>query len=322
MIADPTSTEEKSSDIGPEITVIIISYKTRDLTVRAVETLIANSPGVAMRIVLFDNASGDGSAEAVAAQFPQVEVVAHPDNIGFARANNEVAATATTEWLLLLNPDTETHRDAIANLLRFGKQHRGAGIVGGRTVYPDGSLNPASCWQRMTPWTLLTSALGLSRAFPRSRLFNPEAIGGWKRDTVREVDIVVGCFLLIRTALWRELGGFDPRYFMYGEDADLCLRARALGYRPMITPDAEIMHLVGASTANRAGKAVAVLRAKVTLIRDHWPAWQVPIGIGLMWLTAAMRRLGSFFATRPEERRRLRRLWDERRQWLGGFDAK
>jgi GT2 family glycosyltransferase len=90
----------------------------------------------------------------------------------------------------------------------------------------------------------------------------------------------------------------------------------------MITPDAEIMHLVGASTPDRADKAVAVLRAKTTLIRDHWPSWQVPMGIGLMWLMAAMRGLGSLIARRPEQRARLRRVWDERGDWLPGFGPK
>ena len=91
----------------------------------------------------------------------------------------------------------------------------------------------------------------MSRLFKQSVFFNPEAIGGWKRDTVRQVDVVQGSFFMIPTALWRRLGGFDRRYFMYGEEADLCLRAATLGYRPMITPDAQIMHLGGASEPER-----------------------------------------------------------------------
>lgn len=87
--------------------MIIVSYNTRELTLKAVETLIENSAGVAMRIVVFDNASADGSAEAVAQRFPEVEVIASPENLGFAAANNRVGATATTLWLCLLNPDTE-----------------------------------------------------------------------------------------------------------------------------------------------------------------------------------------------------------------------
>lgn len=220
---------------APEVTVIIVSYNTRDLTLRAVETLLENSPGLAMKVVVFDNPSHDGSAEAVATASPEVEVIANAENIGFARANNLVAESAETPWLCLLNPDTETHPNAISNLLTFAKAHPQAGIVGGRTVFPDGSLHPASCWRRIGIWSLLTQITGLSRMFPRSDLFNYEAIGGWRRDSVREVDIVVGCFLAIPTELWRKLGGFNERYFMYGEDADLS--SRAMGYRPMIAAD-------------------------------------------------------------------------------------
>lgn len=299
--------------------MIIVSYNTRELTLKAVETLLAHSPGVAMKVVVFDNASADGSAEAVAAAFPAVEVIASPENLGFARANNLVAESATTPWICLLNPDTETYPGAMANLLAFAKAHPKAGIVGGRTVFPDGSLNPASAWRRITPWSLVTQITGLARLFPDSGLFNYEAMGGWRRDSVREVDIVVGCLLMISKELWDRLGGFDTRYFMYGEDADLCLRARKLGYRPMITPDTQVMHLVGASTAKRADKVVAVMRAKATLVRDHWPAFLAPLGIALLWLWGLVRGIGARFASSAEQRQRLAEIWRRRREWLAGY---
>lgn len=303
----------------PELTVIIVSYNTRELTLAAVRTLLENSPGLAMRVVVFDNASQDGSADAVAAAFPQVTVIANPDNIGFAAANNRIAAAATTPYVCLLNPDTETHPGAISALLAFAKANPAAGIVGGRTVFRDGSLNPASCWRKITPWSLFTSTVGLARLFPNSDLFNREAFGGWKRDSAREVDIVVGCLMLVPTPLWRELGGFDERFFMYGEDADLCLRARALGYRPMITPDATIMHLVGASTKRHADKVCAVMQAKSTLVRRHWPSWLVPIGIAQLWLWGMFRGIASVVHPNPEQRARLRQILRERKRWLAGF---
>lgn len=302
-----------------ELTVIIVSYNTRELTLKAVETLLGNSPGVAMRVVVFDNASSDGSAVAVAERFPGVEVIAHGENLGFAAANNRVAKTISTPWICLLNPDTETFPGAIANLLAFAKSHPQAGIVGGRTVFPDGSLNPVSCLGDVTPWSLVTAITGLSRMFPASPLFNPEGIGGWKRDNVREVDIVVGCFLMISFELWRKLGGFDVRYFMYGEDVDLSMRARKLGYRPMITPQATIMHLVGASTPKRADKLCTVLRAKATVIREHWHPVLAPIGVGLLWLWGLTRRIGAQFSNDPEKRARFRQVWASRRLWLAGF---
>lgn len=309
--------------VSPELTVIMISYNTRDLTVKALETLFDTASDVPMQVVVLDNDSTDGSADAIAARFPQVSLIRNAVNIGFARANNQVAEDVTTEWMLLLNPDTETHAGAIANLLAFGKAHPEAGVTGGRTVFPDGSLNIASCWRKISPWSLFCSTFGLTALFPNSELFNPEAMGGWKRDSIRHVDIVVGCFFLISTELWRELKGFDARYFMYGEEADLCLRAARLGYRPMITPDAQIMHLVGASAARRIDKAASVMKAKATLIRDHWPKALVGFGIWQLWLWVALRRaasetLGAVLG-KMDARDRWRAMWAQRRDWLAGY---
>lgn len=307
----------------PELTVIMVSYNTRDITLRAIETLFENAGDVSFRLVVWDNASHDGSAEAIAERFPDIELIAHDENIGFAEANNRVAEKADTEYLLLLNPDTETHPKAVENLLRFAKEHPEAGIVGGRTVFPDGSLNIASCWGRMTPWSLLCSATGMSRAFASNAFFNPEGLGGWQRDSVRHVDIVVGCFFLLRTDLWHRLGGFNLRYFMYGEEADMCLRARKLGYRPMVTPDAQIMHLVGAASAVREDKIVRVARAKATLVRDHWSPATRPLGIGLLWLWGASRRTGSGLKAKltgkSDASARWAGVWKRRREWLGGY---
>ena len=110
----------------------------------------------------------------------------------------------------------------------------------------------------MSLWNLFCRAVGLTGLFPQSRLFNAEAYGGWKRDTEREVDIVTGCFFLIEHRFWDTLGGFDPLFFMYGEEADLCLRARPLGARPRITPDARIVHYGGASERVRAEQIIRV----------------------------------------------------------------
>ncbi|WP_425102229.1 glycosyltransferase family 2 protein [Tropicibacter sp. S64] len=308
-----------------ELTVIIVSYNTRALTLTCLETLFANTHEARAHVVVLDNASNDGSAEAIGEAFPQVELIASPENHGFAKANNIVAEQAQTEWLLLLNPDTEVHPGAIDNLLRFARANPQAGITGGRTVFPGGALNIASCWMRLTPWSAFCMATGLTAAFRGSAVFNPEAMGSWQRDSVREVDIVVGCFLMIPKTLWDALGGFDLKYFMYGEEADLCLRARAMGYKPAITPEAEIMHLVGAASGKVARKMQMVAKARTTLIRDHWPRWQVPFGLALYWLWAALRRVASglmALSGKPKHREaaeKWREIWAARRDWLAGY---
>ncbi|MCU0826588.1 MAG: glycosyltransferase family 2 protein [Tabrizicola sp.] len=309
----------------PQLTVIIVSYNTRDLTLAALRTLFSTTLVTQFKVVVFDNASNDGSADAVAQDFPQVELVRSVENLGFARANNMVAACATTEFLLLLNPDTECHPGAVDNLVEFAQAQPQAGIWGGRTVFSDGSLNLASCWQRITLWSAFCMSVGLTAAFPRSSIFNTEAMGGWGRDTVRRVDIVSGCFFLVRREIWARLGGFDLRYFMYGEEADLCLRAHRMGFQPMVTPEAEIVHLEGASSSNLARKRQMVAKARMTLIRDHWPAWQVPFGVGLMWLWGAVRFAASRpFAWASSEEKRARAaywadVWRHRRDWLAGY---
>jgi GT2 family glycosyltransferase len=306
----------------PDLTIMLVSYNTRDLTLKCLETVYAETQDATFRVVVFDNASHDGSADAIAERFPQVDLVRSRENIGFARANNAVAAEADTEFLLLLNTDTEVRDRAIDRLLAFARANPRHGIYGGRTIFPDGALNIASCWNRITPWSAFCHATGLTALFRRTAAFDPEAIGAWRRDTVREVDVVVGCFLMIPTALWRRLGGFDARFWMYGEEADLCLRAARLGYRPAITPDATIMHLVGASMASPAGKTVQVAKARSTLIRRHWAPALRPLGIGLLWFWAATRRAAStvlpgarFAATREK----WATVWAARRDWLAGY---
>lgn len=308
----------------PVLTVIVVSYNTAQLTLAALRTLYETTLETDFHCVVFDNASTDGSAKVIAEAFPQVELIASEENLGFAKANNVVAAQARTDWILLLNPDTEVHAGAVDALMGFAHAHPQAGIYGGRTVFPDGTLNIASCWNRITPWSAFCTAVGLRTAFPTSTLFNPEALGGWQRDSVRQVDIVVGCFLLIRRALWDELNGFDLKYFMYGEEADLCLRAARLGYQPMITPDAQIMHIVGASSTKLARKVVMVAKARATLIRDHWPRGLVPLGLFLMWLWAALR----YGASRPlgwlgkrDSAGRWAEVWAARRDWLAGYKS-
>lgn len=314
-----------TAEAGVELSIIVVSYNTRQLTLECLESVRRTVHRVRYEVIVVDNASIDGSADAIASHFAEMRLIRLARNIGFAAANNLAAREAQGDLLLLLNPDTEAYQGAIDNLVTFTRAHPEAGICGGRTVFPDGRLNPASCWNRMTVRSALFRALGLTALFPGSEFFNSEAMGGWRRDTIREVDIVVGCFLMLSRSLWERLEGFDPKYFMYGEEADLCLRARRLGYRPMITPDATIMHVVGASTTRKAEKVALLAKAKATLVRHHWPAAQVPVGLALMWLWCATRVLASVamsVTSSETSRSRLEHwafVWRRRRDWLAGY---
>lgn len=312
----------------PEVSILIVSYNTRELTLAAIASARAET-SVPHEIIVVDNASSDGSAEAIAAAHGAgVQLIALDDNIGFGRANNLAASRARGRRLLLLNPDTVVLDRAIDRLVAFAETCPDAGIWGGRTLFADGSLNPSSAWGRMTLWNLFCRASGLTGLFARAAVFNGEALAGWNRDTVRRVDIVSGCFLLVEALLWRRLGGFDRAFFMYGEEADLCLRARALGARPVVTPEAVIVHLGGASEATRAGKMVKLLAAKTSLIDRHMAPAARPLARLLLRLWPLSRWLARGAAAKLTGSTRQaaaaaawREVWRRRHEWRHGYAA-
>ena len=321
----------QGTDAAPGLSVLVVSYNTREMTLACLTSLLSGT-GAPLEAVVVDNASSDGSAEAIRAAFahePRLTLIAEAENHGFARANNLAAARARGRRLLLLNPDTVVLDGAVDRLLDFARARPEAGIWGGRTLFADGALNPSSCWARPTLWSALCRTAGLTGALRGSERFNPEAYGGWRRDSEREVDIVSGCFLLIDRPLWDRLGGFDPAFVMYGEEADLCLRARAFGARPRISPDAVIVHHGGASETARADRVARILRGKAGVIRRHVPGLRGRAALWLnrvwpltRWAAAALRGAlpGRGATARGAENAAVwREVWRRREEWAGGW---
>lgn len=309
-----------------DVSILVVSFNTRELTLASLRSALAETTAIDSEIIVVDNASSDGSAAAIASDFPGVRLIASGENIGFAAANNLAARHARGRYLLLLNPDTIVLDRAIEKLVAFAARRPEARIWGGRTLFPDGRLNPASCWQRMTPWNLLCRATGLTAMFRNTELFNGEAYGGFARDRERAVDIVSGCFLLIERELWEALGGFDPAFFMYGEEADLCLRAATKGARPAITPEATIIHYGGASETARTGKMVRLLTAKTDLINRHFPWWAQGLGKVLLGAWPLSRLVALRFAAMLTGSARFGdaaltwgEIWNRREDWRYGY---
>ncbi len=311
----------------PDLSIIIISYNTRDMTLACIASVKAETR-LPHEIIVVDNASTDGSAEAIAAHFPQVTLLAETVNHGFGPAHRLALTRARAPWILLLNPDTLILDGAIDALMDFAARRPEAAILGGRTLYGDRSLNPSSCYARSTLWSVFCRLVGLNGLFRGSALFNSEFYGNWPRDSERQVDIVTGCLLLIRRETWDALGGFDDAFVMYGEEVDLCLRARAAGLQLWITPEATIIHYGGASQPVRADKLVRLMRAKMELIARHFPARQKGLGLALfrLWPYSRMLafRVGALLFRRPhlsEKARIWGEVWHRRREWQDGFAA-
>jgi GT2 family glycosyltransferase len=308
----------------PEVSVLLVGYRTREELGRCLPSLFDNSPDVDMEVVLVDNASDDGTDELVQSTYPQIKLISLERNIGFARAVNLAAEAASGEYLLLLNPDTEVLPGAVAALISFARANPQAGLVGGRTLTAERRTEPSCAWGRPTLWSTFCFAAGLSTAFRGHRLFDPESLPGWDRDTVREVGAVTGCLLLCSDRTWRELGGFDPRYFMYGEDIDLAMRAAEAGYRPAITPAAEVIHTIGASSSVPTTRRVMIMRGKVSILEQHWPPRRARLGVALLAGGVGLRAGLGLVRKRlrggvTSEQESWIGAWKHRSEWLGGY---
>ncbi|MBF0672928.1 MAG: glycosyltransferase family 2 protein [Salinibacterium sp.] len=299
------------------LAVIVVSYNTRERTLACLDSIVRARHDTPVRMIVVDNASRDGSADAVAARFPQATLVRAGENLGFARAVNLGAAHAAEEHLVLLNPDTLVGERSLATLREFALEHPEHGLYGGRTLSDAGVLDPSSCWGAPTLWSLLCFATGLSTVFPRSRLFDPESLGSWQRDTVREVPIVTGCLLLMRRRDFEQLGGLDERFFLYGEDAEFSLRAAKHGHRPVIVPEVSIIHSVGASTGDRGRKMAMVLAGKATLFRTMWRWPRSAIAVGLLRTGVRLRAVLERVTRRPDAM--WTRAWQLRDSWTPGY---
>jgi len=303
--------------VTPDASIIIVAYRSEDWLRRSLGAL----PEACRRpyeVIVVDNDSPDDSAGVVRREFPDAVLLEPAHNLGFARAVNLAARRARGRWLVLLNPDTEAHPGSLDALLDHAEAYPDAGVVGGRTLDEHGCVDPSSCWGVPSTWSTFCFATLLSTAFPRHRVLDPESLGRWERDDSREVGVVTGCLAAVRRDVWERLGGFDERFWMYGEDADLAVRMRAVGYRPRITPDAVVTHAVGASSSSRASKRVQVMRSKVTLARLHAPRWSRDVRVGLLVVGVALRAVLGRVSGRGDG---WEEAWRRRGEWLPGYPA-
>lgn len=310
------------------VSIIVVTYRNAAHIGACVAAARRAAPAVPTELIIVDNASGDDTAAAAKDAAPDAQVVEHDRNGGFAAGCHVGAARAHGRRLLFLNPDAVPAPGSVDALLDCAQRHPDAGIVGGRCLRPDGSADPRSWWGRPSLWSTLCFALLLSSAFPGSRRFDPESPVPWSGapDEERRVPIVTGAFMLVDRAVWDRLTGFDQAFFMYGEDADLCLRAAAAGYRPMVTARAAFEHPGGASSTSPR-KLRLLFTGKVTLIRRHFPRGGRALGVRLLLTGVLLRAVaGRLLAAQPDRQGRptqaggdWRTLWAARRDWRHGW---
>ena len=179
-----------------DVAIVIVSYNSEDHIGACLESVFAQRKSVNQQVIVVDNDSRDGTVEFIRVHFPAVHLVLPGTNLGFAAGVNLGVKHADAEFVLLLNPDTVILDHAVDEVVAFARANPNHGLYGGRTLRPDGSLEPSSCWGLPTLWSMTLFAFGLTTLAPRSRWLDPESLGTWQRDTVREVGVITGCFLL------------------------------------------------------------------------------------------------------------------------------
>jgi GT2 family glycosyltransferase len=226
----------------PDVSVVIVSWKVRDLLDKCLVTLRDADPELNRETIVIDNDSRDGTLEMLAARHPDVIAVDAGANLGFSGGNNRGFALARGRTVLLLNPDTEVRAGAVTRLLRALDASPELGIVGPKIVLPSGKIQLPCARRFPTLGNQLLEILGLPYKYPENPIAGHYRMSDWDHMTERDVEAVSGCCLLIPRDLLNELHGLDEAFFMYGEDLDLCWRVRRRGRRIRYIPAAEILH--------------------------------------------------------------------------------
>lgn len=234
------------------LSIIIVSFNTKDLVLGCLKSIYVGYAGdfakKQFEVIVIDNASKDGTVTQVKKEFPQVKLLITQENLGFAKANNKGVEIAKGDTILFLNPDTKVPENTLTLVLKYLNDNSQVGIATCKVVMANGELDDACHRGFPTPWRALTYFTGLAKLFPNSLLFNGYHLGYQNMDEIHEIDSCVGAFLMIKREVGEKLGWFDEDYFWYGDDLDLCYRAKQIGFKVMFVPTVSMVHFKGAAS--------------------------------------------------------------------------
>lgn len=273
----------------PKLSIVVLNYNTKDLTLKCVDSIVANTKGVNYEIIVVDNGSMD--SEAIhKLQFTNydlpMKVMKNEDNLGFAGGNNSARKDVKGEYVLFLNSDTEVNKDTIKECVKYMDAHGEVGAMTCKIILPNGKLDPDVRRSFPTPWVALTHFSGLDRVFPKSRIFSRYWYGYKSPSEIQEVDVLQGAFFLTRRRILDEVNWFDESYFLDGEDIDLSWKIKETGRIILYYPKVSILHIKKASKKRKKLKFVmAGVAAMEIFYKKHlWERY--PLFLNLLVLTA------------------------------------
>jgi O-antigen biosynthesis protein len=281
------------------LSVIIVNYNVKYFLEQCLLSVLKNSAGLNIQIIVVDNYSTDGSIGYLQPKFPEVKFIANETNTGFSKACNKGLEYANGEYVLFLNPDTIIAEDCFEKCISFFETHSDCGAVGVKMVDGSGSFLKESKRSFPSPLTSLYKLSGLSVLFPKSKTFSRYHLGHLNKNRDHEVDVLAGAFMMIRKEVLEKVGSFDETFFMYGEDVDLSYRIQKAGYKNYYFAGTTLIHFKGESTRRGSLNYVKMFyKAMSVFVRKHYGGTKASVfnaSIHLaIWVRAAIAAIGKF----------------------------
>ncbi|MCF8380235.1 MAG: glycosyltransferase [Bacteroidales bacterium] len=254
-----------------DLSIIIVNYNVKYFLEQCLHSVYKAIEHIEAEVFVVDNNSVDGSCSMVTDKFPWVKLIENKVNQGFSKANNQALELASGEFCLLLNPDTLVEEDTFLKCLNFMRNHKDAGALGVHMIDGRGNFLPESKRSLPTPSVAFYKIFGLSRVFPRSKLFSKYHLGNLSKDENHSVEVLSGAFMFIRSLVLKKTGYLDENFFMYGEDIDLSYRIILEGYKNYYFSETSIIHYKGESTKKSSVNYVLVFyNAMIIFARKHF----------------------------------------------------
>lgn len=234
-----------------DLSIIILNYNAKDFLIRCIQSIeSSNYNGNESEIIVVDNASRDGSVEALRKLQKEIsfDLIVNKDNLGFSKGNNVAVPQAKGRYLLFLNPDTEVKPDTLSYMIKFMNDHQNVGGSTCKLVLANGELDEGAHRGFPTPWNAFCHFSGLERFFPTSRLFSGYTLGYLPRSTIHEIDAIKGAFMFVRREAGEQVEWWDEDYFWYGEDIDFSYKLKQKGWKIMYVPTVTTVHYWGVSS--------------------------------------------------------------------------
>jgi len=271
-----------------KLSIIVVSYNTQALLRKTLEHVYRSTGFTSFEVIVVDNASHDGSPEMVEREFPQVQLIRNPGNLGFAAGNNPGIRVAQGEYILLLNSDAFVFDNTLRDTVAYMDDNPSTGIMGPQLICEDGSPQP-SAQQFPTPWRKIKVLSGWESRHSTYETYHDYFKEQEGRSPVaRSVDWVPGTYFVIRREALNDIGLLDERFFMYYEEVDYCLRAKAKKWKVDFNPQISVIHLGGASslstqkTVSRTGRQLVDIR-----VNSEYDYFRKHVGFSGVFLAGA-----------------------------------